>query len=257
MEGLENFRELTTPDAGIKPNTLFRSDQLDELTEDAIAKLNAIGIETVVDLRAPDELKSHPNKHIPSVDFNVNLPIGSDPADVAKIMPIEIASQIRPMWFEGRFDEIDQILADHDVNLHQIRIGRYRDFATDFNPQISRFLHLLTDGSNFPLLFHCAGGKDRTGYMAAITMLILGYSKEDVMRDYLTTNVFTYDELEELVGKGPRSLRPAFGAHPEQIEASLDVIEQSYGSFEAYRRDVLGISDEEVAAIRKNLLVGR
>lgn len=255
VHGLENFRELTTPDAGIRPGVLFRSDQLDGLSDAAIAELNGLAIETIVDLRTPEELETHPNAQIPSVDFNANLPIGSDPADIAKIMPIEIASQIRPMWFDGKFDEIDQMLADHDVDLRQIRIDRYRDFATKFDPQVSRFLHLLTDANNFPMLFHCAGGKDRTGYMAAVTMLTLGYSEEDVVRDYLTTNAFTYDELEQLVGKGPHSLRPAFGAHPEQITASLQAVKDAHGSFDTYRRDILGISDKEVEAIRQNLLV--
>lgn len=255
IEGLENFRELTTPDAGIKPGVLYRSDQLDDLSEAAISKLNAIGIETIIDLRTPDELETHPNAHIPSVDFDVNLPIGSDPADIAKIMPIEIAAQIRPMWFDGKFDEIDKLLAEHDVDLYQIRIDRYRDFATKFDPQMSRFLHLLTDANNFPLLFHCAGGKDRTGYMAAVTLLTLGYSEEDVLRDYLATNLFTYGELEQMVGHGPQSLRPAFGAHPEQIKASLQALRETYGSFDTYRRDVLGISDEEVDQIKQNLLV--
>ncbi len=255
IDGLENFRELTTPDAGIKPGVLFRSDQLDGLSDAAIAELNGLAIETIVDLRTPEELKTYPNAQIPSVDFNVNLPIGSDPADIAKIMPIEIASQIRPMWFEGKFDEIDQLLADHDVDLRQIRIDRYRDFATKFDPQVSRFLHLLTDANNFPMLFHCAGGKDRTGYMAAVTMLTLGYSEEDAVRDYLTTNAFTYDELEQLVGKGPHSLRPAFGAHPEQIKASLQAVKDAHGSLDTYRRDILGISDEEVESIRQNLLL--
>lgn len=255
IEGLHNFRELTTPDAGIRPGVLFRSDQLDELSDADLNYLSELGIETVVDLRAQEELDSHPNKHIPSVDFTANLPIGSDPADIQKIMPLDVAAQIRPLWFEGKFHDIDALLADHDVNLRQTRIDRYEDFATDFNPQVSRFLHMLTNADNFPLVFHCAGGKDRTGFMAAVTMLVLGYSDEDVMRDYLTTNIFTFEDLEQMVGHGPQSLRPAFGAHPEQIRASLARIREDHGSFENYRRDVLGISDAEVEAIRHNLLI--
>lgn len=254
VEGLGNFRQLTTPDNGIKPNLLFRSDQLDELSEDAVSELTAIGIETIVDLRSHEELETHPNTRLDTVSFDVNLPIGSDPADIAKIMPVEVAAQIRPLWFDGKFDEIDQLLDDHNVDLPQVRIDRYRDFATKFDPQVSRFLHLLTDDQNFPLLFHCAGGKDRTGYLAAVTLLTLGYSEQDVMRDYLTTNLYTFDELEQLVGKGPQSLHPAFGAHPEQIQASLQTVTDKHGSFEAYRRDVLGISDAEVQMIRQNLL---
>ncbi|MGH1404016.1 MAG: tyrosine-protein phosphatase [Alphaproteobacteria bacterium] len=255
IEGLQNFRAVSTPDNGIKENTLYRSDQLDELTDADIQKLVDLGLVTVVDLRAHEELESHPNKQIPSVQFTVNLPIGSDPADVAKIMPVEVASQIRPLWFEGKFHEIDGLLTDNGVDLYQIRINRYKDFARDFNPQISRYMHALTNESNFPLLFHCAGGKDRTGYVAAVTLLTLGYNEEDVVRDYLTTNIFTFNELSGLYSKGPQSLRPAFGAHIEQIEASLQAIKEDYGDFETYRRDALGISDEEAEKIKINLLI--
>lgn len=251
---LSNFRELVTPDQGIKPGVLFRSDQLDALTPADQSYLEAKGIETIIDLRAPDELATHPNKPLQGVDFNVSLPIGSDPADIAKIMPVEVAERIRPLWFEGKFHEIDQLLSDHDVDLAAIRIDRYRDFGTDFSTQVSRFLHILADDSSYPVLFHCAGGKDRTGYLAAVTLLVLGYSEEDALRDYLTTNLFTFGELEKLVGHGPKSLRPAFGAHPEQMKAALQAVKDQYGSFEAYRRDVLKISDAEVAAIRSNLL---
>ncbi|WP_208994828.1 tyrosine-protein phosphatase [Pseudovibrio sp. Alg231-02] len=256
IEKLENFRPLTTPKNGpaLKRQTIFRSDQLDNLTKADQEKLSALGIETIVDLRAPDELEKHPNKHISTVDFNINLPIGSDPADVKKIMPLDVASQIGPLWFSGKFDEIDQLLKDHNVNLYNTRIDRYKDFARKFTPQISRFMHVLLEEQNYPLVFHCAGGKDRTGYVAAVLMLSLGFSEEDVMRDYLTTNLYTYDELSKLVADGPHSLRPAFGAHKEQITAALQAVKEDYGSFDTYRREALGISDEELALIKKNLL---
>ncbi|WP_208989429.1 tyrosine-protein phosphatase [Pseudovibrio sp. POLY-S9] len=256
IEKLESFRPLTTPKNGpaLKPQTVFRSDQLDNLTKADQEKLSALGIETIVDLRAPDELEKHPNKHISTVDFNINLPIGSDPADVKKIMPLDVASQIGPLWFSGKFDEIDQLLKDHNVDLYNTRIDRYKDFARKFTPQISRFMHVLLEEQNYPLVFHCAGGKDRTGYVAAVLMLSLGFSEEDVMRDYLTTNLYTYDELSKLVADGPHSLRPAFGAHKEQITAALKAVKEDYGSFDTYRREALGISDEELALIKKNLL---
>lgn len=253
FEGLHNFRELTN-DGGIKAGILFRSDQLDELTDADVAAMSEMGITTIVDLRAHEELEQHPNRQIPSVEMTVNLPIGTDPADVAKIMPVEVAAQIRPMWFEGKFDEINQLLADHNVDIPQVRIDRYEEFAEDFTPQVSRYMHLLADESNFPMVFHCAGGKDRTGFVAAVTMLALGYSEEAVMDDYLTTNVYTFEELEGLVGKGPESLRPIFGAHPEQMTAALAAVKAEYGSFDAYLRDGLGVDEQELASIRANLL---
>lgn len=253
FEGLHNFRELTN-DGGIRPGLLFRSDQLQEMTDADVAAMSDMGMITIVDLRAHEELEQHPNRQIPSVEMTVNLPIGTDPADVAKIMPVEVAAQIRPMWFEGRFDDINQLLADHNVDIPQVRIDRYEEFARDFTPQVSRYMHLLADEANFPMMFHCAGGKDRTGFVAAVTLLALGYSEKEVMNDYLTTNIYTFEELETLVGQGPEALRPVFGAHPEQMTAALDAVKADYGSFDAYLRDGLGVDDAELAQIRANLL---
>lgn len=254
IKALHNFREVRTSDARLKSGKLFRSDQLDKLSDEDVKKLSDLGMVTIIDLRAHEELETHPNKQIPSVRYTANLPIGNDPADVAKIMPVEVYEQIRPMWFAGKFDAIDKLLADHNVNIRQTRIDRYQDFATKFNDQISRYMHALTNEANFPLLFHCAGGKDRTGFVSAVTLLTLGYSEEDVMNDYLTTNLYTYKELSGLYEKAPGALKPAFGAHREQLAASLAKIKEDYGSFDAYRKTVLGISDDEVTMIKKNLL---
>lgn len=146
------------------------------------------------------------------------------------------------------------MLAAADVDLAQVRKDRYRDFAIKFAPEIGRFMKVLTDSSKFPAVFHCHGGKDRTGFAAAAVLLTLGYSRQDAVRDYLTTNIYVYDTLGPEMTRAPSSLIPAFGVHEEQILESLRAIDEQFGSFENYRRDALGLTDEDVAAIVANLI---
>jgi len=256
-KNLHNFRQLNpqSNQLTLKSGVLFRSDQFSEIDTQDMEKLSKLGIKTLIDLRSHDEIIDSPNKHIPTLEQQVNLPIGSDPADIKKLMPVEVAQQLRPLWYAGEFHKIDQLMQEHGVDLEKIRIERYQDFATKFTPQASRFLHLLADKDNYPIAFHCAGGKDRTGYMAAITLLALGFTADDVMNDYLTTNMYTYDAIVEMRNTAPKAIFPSVGAHQSQMEAALKQINTEFGSFDNYLKNVLKIDKQELEAIRKNLLI--
>ncbi len=57
------------------------------------------------------------------------------------------------------------------------------------NPDlIIEFFRILSDRNNYPLLFHCHAGTDRTGMLAYTMGALLGVSEEDLTRDYLYSN---------------------------------------------------------------------
>lgn len=47
---------------------------------------------------------------------------------------------------------------------------------------------VLGDKDNYPMIFHCSIGTDRTGMLAYLINALLGVSKEDLARDYLYSN---------------------------------------------------------------------
>lgn len=53
---------------------------------------------------------------------------------------------------------------------------------------IKDFFTYLGEESHYPMVFHCAQGKDRTGCMAYIIEALLGADIDIMMRDYLFTN---------------------------------------------------------------------
>ncbi|MBQ7651025.1 MAG: tyrosine-protein phosphatase, partial [Victivallales bacterium] len=43
---------------------------------------------------------------------------------------------------------------------------------------------LMLDEANYPIVFHCIGGTDRTGTMATLLNALLGVNENELCRDY-------------------------------------------------------------------------
>ena len=110
------------------------------------------------------------------------------------------------------------------------------------------------------MLIHCAAGKDRTGFLAALTHHLLGVHRDDMVEDYLLTNTAV-----DLVGRAPSIARQlhkmtgrvasddavvAFlGVEPAYLEAAFAEVEARHGSLDAYLAQALGVD----AALRARI----
>lgn len=56
-------------------------------------------------------------------------------------------------------------------------------------PSIRLFFETLADESNYPIAFHCMRGTDRTGALAYVLGALVGMSEEDLMMDYLFSDL--------------------------------------------------------------------
>ena len=254
-EGVENFRPLTASSSKLRPNTLFRSDTLHKLSDADITTLEDLGLKTVIDLRSPEEIADDPNRVVSTVKNNYNFAIGTDPAELDSLGVTEHdVVEIKRLFIAGEFGQVETFLNDLGLDIEAVREERYREFASKFGTSVASTLRVLADSENYPIVFHCQGGKDRTGFVSAVILGILGEDAEGVLDDYLTTNLYTYDTLVKQYAANVPSLTPIYGAHRRQLEAALDEINTRYGSLEGYLRNI-GITDAEVQQIRENLLV--
>ena len=143
-------------------------------------------------------------------------------------------------------------------------IDANKEFVTNYADVYENFLRGLID-EDAPTLFHCTAGKDRAGFAAAITLIALGVSKEDVINDYMKTNAFTQERIEEILGQielmslyqsDVEILRPLLGVEQIYIETAFRTAEEKYGSLENFIRDGLNISDEDIQKLRNKFLEG-
>ena len=118
------------------------------------------------------------------------------------------------------------------------------------------FLKLLSDKKNLPCLFHCTAGKDRTGFATALVLLLMGADHDFIMKDYLRTNEEEADpqlmkEFNAMSDQTKKDVQPLITAREEYMTISLNEIEK-LGGIETYCLNVLGLTQEEIVAIRKN-----
>ena len=94
--------------------------------------------------------------------------------------------------------------------------------------------------------------------------LLLGATQSAIYEDYLLINTLMPPkqwapemakrlETQSGVHVKPEVLEPLLGARREWLDSSFKAIDREYGSFDAYRRKVLGLSDADVQQLRDRL----
>jgi protein-tyrosine phosphatase len=112
------------------------------------------------------------------------------------------------------------------------------------------------------VLYHCTAGKDRTGWMTAILMSALDVPKGQIYNDFLDSNdnlaAGNKALLDGLVAQGlvtDRALwEPILGVQREFLDAAFDQVQTSYGSFDRFLSDGLGIDGATLDALKAKLL---
>ena len=106
------------------------------------------------------------------------------------------------------------------------------------------------------VLWHCTEGKDRCGMTAALVLEALGVDREDILKDYLKTNLVNVAKAEAIRAK-------LVGSHGEEF---ADSVYRAYIADERYLRsaweamgpdyihDVLGLGEDELEAFRDTVL---
>lgn len=247
LEGTVNFRDFggyqTEDGRYVKTGLLYRSDGLYNLTDEDIEKVRSLGIKTIVDYRNPQEVSKLPDREVPGTVYR-NL----DPrADVAALASDE------------KGQDRQELTAEDAWNLMS---GQNEQFVTcpDSIEAYRAMLHLVMDPAQVPLVQHCRGGKDRTGYGAALILLLLGVPRETVMEDYLLTNTYKQAKNEARLEKvrqqtqnedTVRAVRYMTVAYPEFLNRAIDTMLSTYGTAENYVKTVMGFSDEELTKFRE------
>lgn len=247
MKTLVNFRDLggLTGHNGrkIKAKRLLRSAELMNLhEEDKNRLIEEFGLKQIVDFRSTNEVQTRPNDHFEGVSSHL--------INVMKDTEENMAS------LEGMTSHLDPTKADHfmtDLNRQFITMNSAQEGFRNF----FRACLNLEEGAT---LFHCAAGKDRTGFGAALLLKTLGVSEEDIYADYLKTVEMRAAANEKILAeyraKGLNesqleALRTFYSVKQEYLEAAFGEIAKTYGNFENYLSQGLQITEEEIASLRQ------
>ncbi|MBQ7508239.1 MAG: tyrosine-protein phosphatase [Spirochaetales bacterium] len=123
----------------------------------------------------------------------------------------------------------------------------YDDLILDMVDARKQYRHafqVLADESNYPLLYHCSIGTDRTGVFSILLEKLLGVKEEDVIRDYLFSNFGAIGSKREL--SKYKLITASLAKYPGKTEAERT---QNYLL-------AIGVTQEEIDSFRK-IMLGR
>jgi len=212
---------------------VFRSDSLASLSEADIRYVVAtLGLRTAVDLRAGHEVDDHP--HEPLADAGV-------------------AVHHRPIVDETRRRGGD---TPTDLAIDEAYVMMLERFGDRF----ATVVELVADSGGHPVVFFCAGGKDRTGLVAALVLGALGVADETIAADYALTAGILPALLERNRVRAEARGVPAEVVEHELLTAEattmlavLERLRSDHGSVERYLESH-GLPADAVPSLRTGLL---
>lgn len=248
--GSPNFRDLggyeSSDGRRLRWGRLFRSGKLSALSVEDIAAVSRLGLTLVCDFRQQQEQLLEPSRwgegHV-AVSHGLSISPGSSESFMANLL-------------NGIIDLENSASFMETMN---------RDFVINHLHQYARMFELLLEAEH-KVLIHCAAGKDRTGFAAALILDALGVPEEAIIEDYLLTNLsFPVDEELERLSKAftdrsgksvpEKIMRPLLEVHPDYIKACFHEIDQRYDSRQDFYQTALGLDEEKIEILRGRYLV--
>ncbi|MFG2979140.1 tyrosine-protein phosphatase [Streptomyces sp. NPDC048331] len=240
LDGTANFRDAggyrTSTGQWVKMGEIYRSDALNKLTENDLAKLQRLRVRTVFDLRMEDERTKDADK----------VPAGTTYV-VADVFAGSGSFQTMPRTPD------EAVKAMVDAERAMVSGAGGKKAYTQVFEGIER------DRAR-SVLFHCTAGKDRTGWAGAALLTALGVPRETVEADYLASNDYRKAANDAILSHLPAQqaavYKPLLDVRPEYLNAGYDEVRAKYGSFDRYLEDGLGIDARELKELKRDLLVG-
>jgi protein-tyrosine phosphatase len=156
---VDDWRDLaglrTSDGRTIRRGALVRARSLDHLGRDGWSALHALGVRTLIDLRNDDERGA-----APSPDGIICMHVPLDGADD------------REFWAQWAADW---------------RFGTpvyYGPHLTRFPERSRAAIEAIARARPGGVVFHCMGGRDRTGMIAMLVLALVGVAPEDIADDY-------------------------------------------------------------------------
>lgn len=249
LEGTPNFRDLggyeTESGGRVKWGKLYRSSKLSGLTETDTGYVRRLGLTLICDFRQMLEQELEPTL------------LHADDAPLLASLPVTPGSS--HSFIENLHNGI---IAVDDAAGFMEEINR--DFVVNQLPQYAEMFQLILKGDE-QVLIHCASGKDRTGFGAALILDVLGVEEDAIVEDYLLTNKYlpAEQEIEKLSGQftdqtgaavSDDVLRPMFELRPEYIRACFEEIRRRYESKEHFYESALKLDTSRILEMKDRYL---
>lgn len=181
-------------------NIIYRSDKLDNISEEDIYFLIENGITDIIDLR---EIKEREIRLLNDKRFKYHL------------VPLQINS-----W-----GELTSVSSESLEQIYGNLPSEYMDYIQQYNV-VNEIIDLLVEAKGKTVIM-CSHGKDRTGVIIALILLLLGIDDNTIINDYVLSSRNFESRNHSLILK----------AKPEIMRCFIDMFKEKYVNKEEYLKD--------------------
>jgi len=226
---LLNARDLggypTVDGAVTRHRSLLRADDLAQLSAEGLAAFAAYGVETVLDLRWPQEIAAAPSPipaRLPAVRYIAVSLLTDDPAQWGALGGYGAKEQWKCTVLER------------------------------LQPQLRMALSAIATATAGPLLFHCVAGKDRTGVIAALLLALADVVPAAIAADYAASTGNLRDAyLRRHRDEDPADIIEAVRCPQAAVHNMLSYLNDAGGTRAYLGR--IGLTDAEIGRLRARL----
>ena len=242
MDSIQNFRDLggyfNRMNKQMRWGKIYRSGDLSHISDNDRKELNRLNIKTIIDLRSSNQAKKNPDIHTATSHINI-------PVEASSFNP-----EIRKRITDGSFLKGDAIIHTQDC---------YREIIENHSSQYAHFLDVLCDENNYPVLFHCRLGKDRTGLASFFLLKALDMPTAIIEEDFLLSNeginkFRLISRGEELSEKMQEAMTVISRADVLHLRYAVYCMKKKSGSIEEYMENELNLDSYKKEKLKSILL---
>ena len=242
----------------IRPHRLLRTAHLHNASDADVERLKTeYNLCRIFDFRSMGEFQAVPDREMEGVQHHL-LPTIDMRAEQQTGKPIP----------DEAFLELDRHIVNYSFypEVQLMAANMYPSLIrSEFSQlQYAAFLRLIIEApEDGGILWHCAQGKDRTGWGAAFLMFALGVDRETVIADFEESNIAyrpIVDKLNaDIVSRGGGEAEMAviqafMGVSTPNFISTLDLIEREFGGMIEYLHSILCLTHDDIQLLRKRFL---
>ena len=261
FRGLRNTRDVgqvyTADGKKVKSNVLFRSGRIDKLSNKRIKEfLDVYNIKTVIDLRTLIEVQESKHFQYPEYVNYYHIPV--------------LNKQFFGITHENNSMARVMLNQKHKITEYgsgdEYMISMYENIVFDKSSQqhFKTLFEILCKDLDGATLYHCTGGKDRTGITTLYLYTLLGVSEEDILEDFSSSDYFNAHYIKSrkrLINiflptskRTKELLISLLHAKRGYLEAVIQMIKDHSGSVLNFLIEEVGITREMIEKLQLNYL---
>ena len=177
---------------------------------------------------------------------------------------IKTICDLRTSWELTRKGMLKFLLTGaRHMNFEELMLKMYQHMAFGCQREIKQIFDLIVEKEHAPLLIHCTGGKDRTGFMSSLIQLTADVPYDMVMKEYLQSNELIAPRMKKtakalkiasLFRLKETDIQPVLEVREAYLEQAYKAIFSKYDTIEDYLMKECSVESEVIEKLRRRLL---